>query len=58
MLQLKVQDHCIHADSNRRVFICMAFSIALLINDDSVSWAVAGDQIIITLQGIDIAKIK
>ena len=32
--------------------------VAVLINEDPVSWAVAGDQVIITLQGMDIAKIK
>jgi len=29
-----------------------------MINEDMVPWAVAGDQIIITLQGIDITKMK
>ena len=32
--------------------------VALLVNDGSVTWAVAGDQIIVTLQGMDITKIK
>lgn len=31
---------------------------ALLVNDGSVTWAVAGDQIIVTLQGMDITKIN
>ena len=30
----------------------------LMINEDTVPWAVAGDHIVITLQGIDITKMK
>jgi len=30
----------------------------LTINEDAVPWAVAGDQIVVTLQGIDITKMK
>ena len=36
----------------------MQHFLAILINEDVVLWAVAGDHITITLQGMDIAKIK
>ena len=54
MLQLKVNTMFILILGND----FHKLSSALSINENLVSWAVAGDQIIITLQGMDIAKIK
>ena len=40
------------------VFFCWSLSTALAVSDDPASWAVAGDQVIITITGVDIAKIR
>ena len=55
MLQLKVRVNCY---CHVKGFMYTTLCLALLINEDTVAWAVAGDQIIITLQGMDITKIK
>ena len=34
------------------------FLTALLMGDEPASWVVAGDQVVITLTGVDIAKIR